>query len=209
MPALPPGVLWSSSPSVLRLRALMRTACFCVSLGLLIDSLAVVTLGQLFRGSGSQPVFNPSCRSDNARMDHRPLDIVIFWRNTTAGGPGGGVGESDRRGSTALPGADRNLAYTLRSLEAYRLARRARKIHIVFRAEGPHGYPSYLQPAHPKLSFIPHTQLLGPGAAPSAGLEAAQLGLHRIPDLAEWILVLPLGNVRPSLGPSPFPAHKE
>ena len=77
--ALPSGMMWRTSPAGQWLTRLAGSAAFWVTLALLIDMLLVLTLGRIFRGSGSRTVFNPNCRSDNARLDHHQLDLVFVW----------------------------------------------------------------------------------------------------------------------------------
>eukprot|EP01046_Picozoa_sp_COSAG06_P110639 COSAG06_NODE_57184_length_281_cov_0.857143_1_plen_83_part_01 len=77
--ALPSGMMWRQSPAAQLLARLASTGAFWVTLALCIDTLLVLSLGRAFRGAGSRPVFNPNCRSDNAKLDRRPLDLVVVW----------------------------------------------------------------------------------------------------------------------------------
>lgn len=76
---LPSGVMWRQSPLGQITSRLLQSSGFWVALALSIDMLLVLTLGHAFGGSGSQPVFNPACRTDNARLYQTPLDLVIMW----------------------------------------------------------------------------------------------------------------------------------
>ena len=179
--ALPSGMMWRQGPAAQWMARLVENAAFWVALALFVDFLLVLALGGLFRGSGSRTVFNPDCRSDNARLDHHPLDLVLIWENTTG-----------RSGALV----DRGLAYTLRSLEKYKLTKRVHRIHIIC----PDEPPSYIKSHHPKINIINHAALLpprtpgGPALPSRLSPAAVQLRLHTIKGLSDWFVVVPVAT---------------
>ena len=77
--ALPSGMMWRQTPAAQLVMRVLGSSGFWVTLALCVDMMLVLSLGRTFSGAGSRPVFNPACRTDNARLYQTPLDLVILW----------------------------------------------------------------------------------------------------------------------------------
>ncbi len=76
---LPSGMMWRHTPCFQFVARLLDRSTFWVTIVLCVDMLLVLSLGRTFGATGVRSVFNPACRTDNARLDHTPLDLVILW----------------------------------------------------------------------------------------------------------------------------------
>ena len=96
---------------------------------LCLTGLLVLLLGLVFPRAGSLPDVHPGCRLSDRLHPRSPLDVVMFWENTTL-----------RSGAPE----DEGLRYVLRSFTKFGLDSRATRLHLV--CDDAVGPPHFLRP---------------------------------------------------------------